>query len=186
MEKQLKTCVYYHGLGGAPSQAMSYLMSLFGYHMICEHSHFEWEWQKDRGKSYMERQLKVVKDADLIIGNSFGAHPAYIVAKATGKDLLLVNPAVNRKKSSTGIGSYIAPKVKAEKAPRIEAFFGELDDYVLKEWQIDFFKQNGDEFTGFIVTGMEHNSEFNHWCTIFQTSELIKAPDPIKKLEIAD
>ncbi len=185
MEKKQKKCVYYHGLGGSPSGAMSYILGLFGYEMVCEHIFFEEEWQKDRGKSFCERQLDVVKDADLIMGNSFGGHPAYIMAKATGIDLILVNPAVNRKKSTTGIGSYIAPKVKADKAPRIEAFFGELDDYVLKEWQIDFFKQNGDEFTGFIVTGMEHNSEFNHWCTILQTSELIKAPEPIKKLEIA-
>ena len=185
MGKQLKKMVYFHGLGGQPSGAMSYLASLFGYEMICEHVQFEWEWQKDKGKSFCERQLKVVKDADLIMGNSFGAHPAYIMAKATGIDLLLVNPAVNRKRSSTGIGSYIAPKVKAPKAPRIESFFGELDDYVPKEYAIEFFKEKGDEFTGYIVTGMDHGTEFNHWCTILQTSEIVNAPEPIKKLELA-
>jgi hypothetical protein len=177
-----KTCVYYHGLGGGPSGTMDYLMSLFGYQLICEHINFEWEWQKDKGKSLMERQIKLAAKADLIMGNSFGAHPAYIVSKHTGVDLLLINPAVNRKRSSTGIGYYIEPKLRVPKKPIIESFFGELDDYVPKEYAIEHFKQNGDEFTGYVVTGMEHNAEFNHWCTILQTSKLIGAPNPIKEV----
>ncbi len=182
---KLKKCVFYTGLGGEPSPSMQYILSLFGYEMICEHIDFISEWQKDRGKSLCERQLEVVKGADLIMGNSFGAHPAYIMSKATGIDLLIVNPAVNRKRSQTGIGSYIAPKVKSENKPKIEAFFGEFDDYVPKEYAIEFFNEKGDEFTGYVVTSMDHGVEFNHWCTIFQTSEIINAPIPIKKLEFA-
>jgi predicted esterase YcpF (UPF0227 family) len=185
MKKQLKKCVYYHGLGGEPSQAMAYFLEQFGYEMICEHIHFELEWMKDRGKSLMERQLKVVEGVDLIMGNSFGAHPAYLMAKATGIDLILVNPAVNRKRSQTGIGSYTMPKGQGGKKPRIESFFGELDDYVPKEYAIEFFKQTGDEFTGYIIKGMDHGTEFNHWCTIFQNSEIMAAPQPIEKLELA-
>jgi len=180
MKKLEKKCVFFHGLGGEPSEAIEYLMGVCGYEVICEHVDYYVEWYKDRGKSYCERSLALVEGVDLILGNSFGAHPAYLMAKATGIDLLLINPAVNRARSTTGIGAYVM-NIEEEKKPRIEVFFGELDNVVLKEYTIEFFEQTGDEYSAFIVKNMEHGMAYHDFNAMLQASEIVDKP--VKKFE---
>ena len=168
-----KTCVYYHGLGGCPDEGTKMLLNKHGFYVMAEHFDYVREWRKDRGKSMFERQLRKVQNIDLIVGLSFGGYLAYVLSKATGNNLLLFNPAVNRKRSQTGIGEFNIPKYSEQS--RIEVFFGENDRAVPKEYTLEFFKQTGENFNAYVVKNMEHCYSINHLDLMLKSSKLVNA-----------
>ena len=173
-----KTCVWYHGLMGEPHLAIKNALNKLGYYVVSEHIDFYREWFKDRGKSMMEKQVKKLAKVDLVIGLSFGGYVAYLVGKATGADTLLINPAVNRNRSTTGIWHFNIDKEKYNKSPNIEVFFGELDDVVPMAYTQEFFEKTGEDYNAWIVKGMMHGMDGGNglgFYTILQGSELIKS-----------
>lgn len=170
--KLSKKAIYYHGLGGSADLDLKYKMQKLGYYLITENVDFYKEWFKDRGQSFMFNQIKKYKNIDLILGLSFGAHPAYLLSKATGADLLLINPAVNRRRSTTGIGTYITPIIN--KKSKIEIYFGQLDNVVPKQYTIEFFNQTGEHFDGYTLPGAQHNLYREEFNLIIDFSPLIK------------
>jgi len=97
------------------------------------------------------------------------------MAKATGADLLLINPAVNRRRSTTGIGSYNNFNIPKDETPNIEVFFGEIDDVVPKEYTQEFFHQTGEHYNAYIVKRMHHCFAPWEFEFIIKNSPLIKA-----------
>src|ERR1700744_2497277 len=93
-----KVCVLYHGLGSKPDLFRINRLKDRGFIVICEHFDYEAEWKLDKGKSLFSRELKKVNKVDLLIGISFGGYLAYKLSKATGINLLLINPAIDRSK----------------------------------------------------------------------------------------
>ena len=91
-----KKVVMYHGLGGTPAGTTKRVLNQHGLGVLFEFFDYEKEWVKDHGKSMFEKELKKIEKTDLIIGNSYGGYLAYQLSKATGKDLLLINPALDR------------------------------------------------------------------------------------------
>lgn len=167
-----KTAVYYHGLGGESSQHIKQKMAEYGYYLVTEDVDFYKEWFKDRGKYFMEKQIKKFQKVDLIIGLSFGGHPAYLLSKATGADLLLINPAVNRVRSTTGIGSYIT--AKCDKPSNIEVYFGEHDYVVPRQYTLEFFQKTGEIINAYMVRYMQHCMDYQEFDFIIENSELVK------------
>lgn len=167
-----KTCVWYHGLMGEPNLAIKTALMKLGYYVVSEHIDFYKEWVYDKGKSLMERQIKKLHKIDLVIGISFGGYVAYLLSKATGSDLLLINPALNRDRSKTGIFHFDTPK--CVKKCNIEIFFGELDSVVPMAYTKEFLEETEEEYKAWIVKNMEHRIDGNILLAILTNSELIK------------
>jgi len=172
MKKLNKTCIFYHGLCGEPIDWVKHMMNEKGFYVVQEHIDFYKEWFKDKGKSLMQRQFKKAEKADLIMGLSFGGHPAYVAAKHSGSNLLLINPAVNRKRSTVGIGYYDAP-VEDNKID-IEVYFGQFDNVVPKQYTQEFFQKTGEEYNAWIINRMMHGISNIDFHVIIEHSPLIK------------
>jgi hypothetical protein len=166
-----KTCVLYHGLGSKPALSREQLLNKIGYDVISEHFDYDLEWDVDQGKSLFESQLEIVKKVDIIIGISFGGYLGYKLSKATGKDLLLINPALDRAKSQSIIKEFDIPLFNQKS--NIEIFFGEFDTSVPKEYAIEFLKNKGENFKYHIIKNMMHRVPDNYFKEIVETSYLL-------------
>ena len=166
-----KTCVLYHGLGSKPALSREQLLNKIGYDVISEHFDYDLEWDVDQGKSLFESQLEIVKKVDIIIGISFGGYLGYKLSKATGKDLLLINPALDRAKSQSIIKEFDIPLFNQKS--NIEIFFGEFDTSVPKEYAIEFLKNKGENFKYHIIKNMMHRVPDNYSKEIVETSYLL-------------
>jgi len=174
-----KTCVLYHGLGSKPAISREQLLNKAGYKVISEQFDYDLEWDVDQGKSLFETQLKVVENVDLIIGISFGGYLGYNLSKATGKDVILINPALDRAKSQSVIKEFDIPAYNLQS--KIEIFFGEFDTSVPKEYAHDFLKAKGEEYTSFIIKGMLHRVPDNYFKWVIENSKIINYIEPEKK-----
>jgi hypothetical protein len=172
MKRLNKTCIFYHGLGGEPISWIKEMMNEKGFYVVQDHIDFYKEWFKDKGKSLMEKQFKKAEKADLIMGLSFGGHPAYLSAKHASTNLLLINPAVNRKRSTVGIGYYKAP-VNDNKID-IEVYFGQFDQVVPKAYTQEFFHNTGEEYNAWIINRMQHGISNLDYKVIIEHSPIIK------------
>ena len=176
-----KTCVIYHGLGSKPAISRIQLMNKVGYEVISDLFDYDLEWDIDQGKSLFETQLKVVENVDLIIGISFGGYLGYNLSKATGKDLILINPALDRSKSQSVIKDFDIPKFNQKS--NMEVFFGEFDTSVPKEYAQEFLKAKGEDYVSFIIKDMLHRVPDNYFKEIIEKSKIINYIQPVKKLK---
>jgi hypothetical protein len=167
-----KTCVIYHGLGSKPAISRTQLLNKAGYTVISELFDYDAEWDLDEGKSLFETQLKVVKDVDLIIGISFGGYLGYKLSKATGKDVILINPALDRAKSKSMIKEFDIPN--SYLPSNIEIFFGEFDTSVPKEYAIEYLNNKGEDYRHHIVKDMNHRVPDNYFKYIIFSSFLVE------------
>jgi len=167
-----KTCVIYHGLGSKPALSRTQLLNKAGYEVIADLFDYDTEWDIDEGKSLFESQLEIAKNVDLIIGISFGGYVAYKLSKATGKDVLLINPALDRSKSKSMIKEFDIPYYN-EKS-NIEIFFGEHDTSVPKEFAQDFLKAKVENYRFHIVKDMAHKVPDNFFKHIMNNSFLLE------------
>ena len=168
-----KKVVMYHGLGGCPAGSTKRVLNRHGLGVLFEYFDFAKEWFKDHGKSMFEKELKKIERTDLIIGNSYGGYLAYQLSKATGKDLILINPALDRDKSTTGLGWFDIPYYN-EKS-RIELFLGEYDITVRKEYTLDYLNGRNDEFTAYILKNTDHGISNQHINMMLSNSYIIKS-----------
>lgn len=174
-----KTCVLYHGLGSQPAISREQLLNKAGYNVISEHFDYDLEWDVDQGKSLFEKQLEVVKNVDLIIGISFGGYLAYKLSKATGKDVILINPALDRAKSQSVIKDFDIPD--SNLVSNIEIFFGFLDTSVPMDYAIDYLKRRKEyDYSAYTIKDMAHRVPDNFFKEIVETSCLIDYKKPEK------
>lgn len=165
-----KSCVIYHGFGSEPNPFRNKMLNAAGYVVLCEHFDYQKEYELDRGKSLFEAELKKIRGVDLILGISFGGYLGYKLSKATGIDLLLINPALNRKKSKSPV-EYDIPDYSMKS--NIDIFFGEFDTAVPKENTIEYLKEVGEDYTSNILEGMEHRTPESYFIRILKESYLI-------------
>jgi hypothetical protein len=174
-----KTCVLYHGLGSQPAISREQLLNKADYNVISEHFDYDLEWDVDQGKSLFESQLKVVENVDLIIGISFGGYLAYKLSKAIGKDVILINPALDRFKSQSIIKEFDIPD--SNLFSNIEIFFGFLDTSVPMDYAIDYLKRRKEySYTAYTIKDMSHRVPDNFFKEIIETSCLIDYKKPEK------
>lgn len=161
----------YHGAGGRPAKDRIDLLSSMGYEVLYPFIDFEKEWDLDRCKSLFQRELNSIKDVDILVGFSLGGYLAYLLAKHTGKDLILVNPSLDRSKSLLKVREFDVEDMN--NLGKVEVFFGENDTLIPKESQIDFLNKNNINFTQYIVKDMEHRTPINKFEEIINRSSIL-------------
>ena len=99
-----KSIAVYHGYGGEPSSDRIRFLESVGFSTIhYPYIDFDEEWELDKCKSIFERELKSLKKIDILIGVSLGGYLAFELAGNLSKDLVLINPALDRKKTKLDI-----------------------------------------------------------------------------------
>ena len=171
-EKKGKSVAVYHGLGGGGGKAIPKLLRRYGFTKIHypEIDYYE-EWDKDKCKSLFERELKIAKNMDLIIGFSLGGYTAFELAGHTGKNLMLVNPAIDRTKTLLDIVWYDID-VKRNFG-NVEVYLGTEDDLIDKRWTIDYLKKLNIKSDIYLVNGMEHNTYLDEFEGMLGNTKLI-------------
>lgn len=170
-ELNSKKVVIYHGLGSKPAPLRNRLLEKIGYEVTCDFFDYEYFWDLDEGKSLFEQELKKSASTDLIIGISFGGYLAYHLAKALNKNLVLINPALDRNKSKTKIKDFDI-EYESHKI-NIECFFGQNDTSVPKEYNMDYLQREKDPFSCYIIPEMAHRVPNEYFMEIIKRSKLI-------------
>ena len=166
-----KTAVVYHGFGGSPSSDRIEYLESIGYNVIYPHIDYEEEWNKDRCLSLFRDQLNIAKKSDLIIGISLGGYIAFEISGYLSKDIILINPALDRTKTKLNIKKFnIDSKTNYGK---IEVFFGENDTVIDSDITINYLNRNSISFDYSIIENMEHRLPFDKFLDIINKSKLI-------------
>lgn len=167
----MKKCIVYHGLNSKPSLSRTKMLNSFGYDVLAQYFNYHNEWNKDKGKSLFARELVKASKTDLILGISFGGYLAYQLSKATGADLLLINPAIDRKKSKSVIKDFDIENFN--KTSNIEIFSGSLDTVVPVKNAELYLKEKGEKYDLSIIDGMGHRTPNKTFLEILKNSKLI-------------
>lgn len=167
-----KSCVIYHGLGSKPAESRTKMLNKLGYVVISEQHNYHDEWDKDKGSSLFNRELKKINKVDLIIGISFGGYLAYQLSKSTGIDVMLINAAIDRDKSKSVIKHFNI--WYGDKPSNIELFFGENDTSVPKELAMEYLSSKKEDYIYHIIPEMAHRIPDRYFEEILQKSNLIK------------
>lgn len=167
-----KSIAVYHGLGGSPSEdRIEYLESIGFNNILYPHIDFENEWNLDKGKSLFYNQLDKIKNVDIILGFSLGGYLAFNLAGHLSKNLIMVNPAIDREKTKLDIKKFdILEKFDFSK---IEIFFGENDTLVPRELAIKYLEKSNIDSTQYIIDGMEHRTPIDNFIEICNLSNII-------------
>jgi hypothetical protein len=170
-EKFGKSVAVYHGLGGGGGKLIPRLLRKYGFTKIhYPEIDYETQWYRDKCKSLFNRELRAVQNVDLIIGFSLGGYTAFELAGHTSKNLMLVNPAIDRSKTLLDIKWYDIP-VKRDFG-KIEVYLGTEDTLIDKQWTIDYLKKLNIKSNIFLVNGMEHNTYIEEFEQMLDNSKL--------------
>lgn len=156
----MKKAIYYPGLGGGVEPGMTQILKYFGYKLRQKKLDYYGIWYNDKGKTFMENAIKDAQDADLIIGISFGGYVAYHVAMATGKKCILINPALDRNKTRTGIYDFDMD-YEPKKFP-LNVYISPDDEVVPPQYTTDFIKNNDVDCKVYFIKDMDHGSSYEH------------------------
>jgi predicted esterase YcpF (UPF0227 family) len=179
-----KTVVVYHGFGGSPSSIpkakpnmffratdrVEYLDSI-GYNVIYPHIDYEMEWSKDRCLSLFKKQLIITKNSDIIIGISLGGYIAFELSGYLSKDVILINPAIDRTKTKLNIKEFDIDRIS--NYGKIEVFFGENDNVIENSITIDYLNRKSINFDYSIIKNMEHRVPIDKFKDIINKSKLL-------------
>lgn len=168
--KSSKSVAVYHGYKGDPNPLrIDYLKSLGYEDIYYPHIDYDREWKKDKCKSLFERELKMIKGKDLIIGFSLGGYFSFELAGHSSTDLVLINPALDRSKTKLDVTFFdISTK---RNFSRIEAFLGSNDTLIDKNDTINYLENFECDIT--IIEGMEHRTYIEYFKEICNKSNLI-------------
>jgi alpha/beta superfamily hydrolase len=167
----MKKAIYYAGLGGGVEPMLYEIFNYFGYDLIQEDYDYYAEWHSDKGANLMMREFEKAKDADLIFGISFGGYVGFHVAKATGIPCILINPALDRAKTRTGIYDFIMDYV--DKSPEFEIYIATQDEVVLPRYTINYLKRNKNKVSLMMVEDMTHGSSYEHIVKFLYESKFV-------------
>jgi hypothetical protein len=167
--------VIYHGLGGEPNQDRIQLLNekYHIYNILYDHINYEAEWNKDKCKKLCENQINKTKDVDLYIGLSLGGYLAYILSNINNKNVILINPALDRDKSKLDIKWFDIDFNKNNNI-NIELFLGINDNLINKDITIDYLNKNDIKYKLKFVPNMEHRTSINDFDYILKNSSIKK------------
>lgn len=166
------TALLYHGLGGSPSPMREKSLTKRGFNVINEHHDYVEEYNFDFGKSLFERELIKAEKSNLIIGISFGGYLAYHLAKATGTDCILINPALDRSISKTSLKKDFDIKYE-KKVCSIDVYSGCFDRIVDYEKTLDYLIK-WHPSANFTAIEAEHRIPIKTFSKIIKESRFIK------------
>lgn len=157
---------YFHGLGGGHSSLLSLLGAVSDFEIIQKPTDFYREWDKDLGKSYFD-SLKDIK-ADIALGISFGGYVAYHYAKMHGIPCFLINPALDRDLSKTGI-DWMDFRYK-EKKSDLTVYLGQMDDCVPNYYTTNYLENKNAKI--YSIPRMGHSPDIEEWLHIWANIKL--------------
>lgn len=162
----------YHGYGGSPSYDRVECLEEIGFtNIISDYIDYDYEWEIDECKSLFQRELIRSKNSDVIVGFSLGGYLAFELAGVLSKDLILVNPAIDRSITRLDIKSFdIEAKSNFKK---VEVFFGENDTLIDKNVTIRYLHRKRINFNYYIIDGMAHRTPIEDFVEIINTSNLL-------------
>ena len=177
LENDKKTILIYHGLNGNIDKEKIKYLTNKGFHVIMEKHDYRREYgtievSNDRAKSFMQKQEQIARKADIIIGTSFGGYVAYLLGCQLQKDIILINPALNRKVTKTAIQDYDYP-FNEKKAKRIEYFHGANDTTVTAKTSIEVLEKPSLYYKETVIPEMEHKVPFKKFKTICKMSKIL-------------
>ena len=171
-----RTILIYHGLGGGIDEQKIKYFENKGFNVIMKKHDYRKEFgtkeqPHDKGKSFMQEQESIAKNADIIIGSSFGGYVAYLLGCQLHKDLILINPALNRSVTKTAIQEFDYPH-NEKKAKSIEYFHGSEDTVVTAKTSMDVLRKPS-KYKEVVMQGMGHNTPFKKFKQICEISEIL-------------
>lgn len=167
-----RTAILYHGLGSSPSPMRERSLIKRGFNVINELHDYEYEYDKDLGKSLFERELEKASKSDLIIGISFGGYLAYHLSRATGKECILINPALDRTKSKTRMKKDF--KISYNRIPSsVDVYVGSNDKIVDYETTFNYLIKHHPSANFKVIDG-EHRVPIQTFSKIIKSSRFIK------------
>lgn len=168
-----KSIAVYHGYGGEPSPDRIRFLESVGFSKIhYPYIDFDEEWELDKCKSLFRRELKSLKNINTLIGVSLGGYLAFELAGNLSKDLVLINPGLDRNKTRLDIKFFDIKPMRNFK--KIETFLGSEDRLIDKSITLQFFKENKINSEIRIIDGMEHRLPLNYFEEIYNKSKLLK------------
>jgi len=168
-----RTIAVYHGLGGSPTQEKINALRKAGFkNIIFNHIDYDYEWKLDRCRSLFTREVGNARRADVILGTSLGGYLAFLLAKLTGKDLIMINPSLDRNRTQLNIRHFDV-NIIGNHFGKVEIFFGEKDELIPRNVQKGFLYDNRIKYTSWIVKGMEHRTSPREFEQIVQYSKII-------------
>jgi hypothetical protein len=168
-----KSIAVYHGYGGEPAPDRIKFLESVGFSKIhYPYIDFDGEWELDKCKSLFERELESLKNIDLLIGVSLGGYLAFELAGYLSKDLVLINPGLDRNKTKLDINFFDIEPMR--KFGKIETFLGSEDKLIDKLITLQFFEENKINSDIKIIDGMEHRLPLNYFIEIYNKSKLLK------------
>jgi len=166
-----KTILIYHGLGSTPNKDRIKTFIKRGYNVISDLHDYHAEWNKDQGKSFMDKQIELSKSVDLILGISFGGYIAYELAKIHNIPCLLINPAIDRDKSKSNIKHYNF--ISGLNEPMIEVYYGVQDTNVDPLITLEYLEKNYKNYSVNPILKMAHRVPHVFFSKIIKSSKLV-------------
>ncbi len=171
--KKEKSIAIYHGYGDWPNlERIEYLKSIGYTNIHYPYINFDKEWYRDGCRSLFQREVRATQNINLVMGFSLGGYLAFEVAGKSKKDLILVNPAIDRSKTKLNIKYFDIPENR--NFGRVETYLGSEDDLIDKSITINFLRESGIKSNTYIFNGMEHWTYIEEFIPIMNKSKLIK------------
>ena len=122
--------------------------------------------------SVISKPTKLIKskNIDVVVGFSLGGYTAFELAGYTSKNLILINPAIDRSKTLLDIKVYDVPFKR--NFGNVEVFLGTEDTLINKNWTIDYLKKLNVDANIYLVKGMEHDTYLEEFDQILDNSKL--------------
>lgn len=149
-----KKVIFYHGLFGSPNIDKQNILIDLGYDIVSEKFYYDEIYNKDKGFEFINNQISLLKDVDLIIGNSFGGHIAYNLSLISGIDCIIFNPVLGKNELSFdtfNFGDFIK-----KKSPKLNIIFGKNDKIISPELTLDFLSKSNIKFNHEFIFDMAH------------------------------
>ena len=164
----------YHGLGGEPnSDRIKLLNDKYQiYNILYDHIDYESKWLKDQCKSLCENQINKTKNVDLYIGFSLGGYLSYILSNINNKNVILINPALDRDNSKLNIKWFDVNFSKNDNI-NIELFLGINDKLINKDITLNYLDENKVKYNLNFVPNMEHRTNINDFDYILEHLNLL-------------
>jgi hypothetical protein len=160
-----------HGWGGSPSPDRKKILDSKFERVYYPHIDYDLEWRGDRGKSLIQYLSSI--EVDVYMGFSLGGYTAMILGMINQKPMVLVNPALNRRKTKLEIGDWDIDWAIDNRVP-IEIFFGLEDRLIPKTDTLQYLEEKGIEFVGWDIPKMGHRTPISDFSKIIKKSHLLK------------
>jgi hypothetical protein len=155
---------------GPPHDRIEVLKDM-GFKVLYDEIDYDYEWEYDKCKSMFRKEIARCHNVDIIMGFSLGGYTAYKMAGHLSKDLILVNPAIDRSKTMLDIKEFNYPTNKNFKD--VELYVGDRDDLIPMRYSINYLKKEGVRASGYIVKNMAHRTPIHFFEQIVKSSKIL-------------